>query len=392
MGAIIAIVAFAAGSFRGVSLARSDVLIATVEFGDLDVVVEGFGVLRSSKQQILASLTTATVQEIVLKPGAPVSPGSVIARLSNPDVQREVETARQELAQAEANLRQMLVTHKREILDEEAGLAELESRHEIARLRREAEEQLVDAGIISRLAFKESLANESQLRQRIDVSRERMQQLSVVHSEAITSQRELVKQSQGKLDSARAREDSLTVVSSLEGVVQRLDVELGQSVQAGQEVALIGSSTDLVALIRVPQSRASQVSIGQAATVDIRSDRVAGRVTRVEPRVDENTVLVEIVLPGDLPEGAIAEQNVDAAITVESIDGAHYIRRPANVRPHSEIDLYRLDSDSSLAQRVAIVLGKESGRSIQIVSGAQEGERYIISDMSNYEASKISIN
>jgi multidrug efflux pump subunit AcrA (membrane-fusion protein) len=391
-GVIAVLLAFATGSLRTVSVARNDILIATVEFGDLDVVVEGFGVLRSNKQQILATLATATVQEIVLKPGAPVTKGSVIARLSNPELQREVEAAQQDLAQAEANLRQIFVTHKREILDEKSKFADLVAEHETASLRRAAEEQLVESGTISELTYKESVSKESQLRQRIEVSRTRMEQLSAVHREAITIKMELVKQQQGKADAARTRVDSLTVRASFDGVLQRLPVELGQVVPAGQEIALIGSNAELVALIRVPQSLARQVSMGQKAVVDVRTDRVDGTVTRVEPRVEENTVLVEIALSGDLPEGTIAEQSVDAQITTDTLEKTHFIRRPANVRPDTEVVLYRFDPDSSSAQKITLSLGKESGRYIEIVDGAEEGERIIISDMSNYEISKIKID
>jgi hypothetical protein len=119
---------------------------------------------------------------------------------------------------------------------------------------------------------------------------------------------------------------------------------------------------------------------------------VDGTVTRVEPRVEENTVLVEIALSGDLPEGTIAEQSVDAQITTDTLEKTHFIRRPANVRPDTEVVLYRFDPDSSSAQKITLSLGKESGRYIEIVDGAEEGERIIISDMSNYEISKIKID
>jgi biotin carboxyl carrier protein len=366
-----------------VSVFRNDILIEHVQQGDLEVITEGFGVLNSNKQQLLTTLTRATVKEIVLKPGANVTAESVIVRLENPELVQEVESAKQELVQSKANLRQLKLNNQREILNETANIAEMTARYESAVLNREAEEKLIEKGIVSQLTYKESLLEEEQLSKRITIFKQRIAQLTLVHNESVNIQQERLKQQQGQLNISQARLASLEVKAGFSGVLQRLSVELGQSLVPGQEVALIGSVTDLIALIRVPQSQVQQVSVGQSAIINTRRDEISGTVMRIDPIVQDNMVEVEISLPNKLPASARPQLNVDASIIAETLQKVYYIKRPANVKPYSEITLYRLESDSSSAHLRTLKLGQQAGRYIEVISGAKPNDAFIISDLSN---------
>ncbi len=366
-----------------VSVFRNDILIEHVQQGDLEVITEGFGVLNSNKQQLLTTLTRATVKEIVLKPGANVTAESVIVRLENPELVQEVESAKQELVQSKANLRQLKLNNQREILNETANLAEMTARYESAVLNREAEEKLIEKGIVSQLTYKESLLEEEQLSKRITIFKQRIAQLTLVHNESVNIQQERLKQQQGQLNISQARLASLEVKAGFSGVLQRLSVELGQSLVPGQEVALIGSVTDLIALIRVPQSQVQQVSVGQSAIINTRRDEISGTVMRIDPIVQDNMVEVEISLPNKLPASARPQLNVDASIIAETLQKVYFIKRPANVKPYSEITLYRLESDSSSAHLRTLKLGQQAGRYIEVISGANPNDAFIISDLSN---------
>jgi energy-coupling factor transporter ATP-binding protein EcfA2 len=128
---------------KAVSVNRADILIGQVKQGDLDVVIDGYGQLRSAKQQLVTALTNATVKEIVLKPGAEVTKDSVIVRLENPELQLQVQNDTQELALMQANLRQLKLNHKREVLNEKANVTAIESQYQSAKLRLEAQRALV---------------------------------------------------------------------------------------------------------------------------------------------------------------------------------------------------------------------------------------------------------
>lgn len=385
------LVSYAKASLSNVSLARKDLLLATVKQGDIDVTVEGYGKLTSDKLQLITSLTKATVEEIVLKPGATVTKESVIVKLANPELQQQVESAEYSIAEAKANLRQLKLNQKRETLTEKSNYLELVSLHKAVNLKLAAQKKLVKSGIVKQIDYQENILREAQLKERIEIFNERNEQLIEVHKEAVNIQQERIKQVQQKLAIAKNRLSKLYVRAGFDGVLQRLSVKLGESLSPGQEVALIGSVTELIALIRVPQNQVQRVQVGQKVVIDTRQETIVGRVVRIDPIVDQNTVEVEVSLPSILPKSARPEQNVDAVITANVLKDINYIDRPANVRAQSETSLYQLNQSSSKAIRTALNFGEKTGRYIEITSGAKAGDRFIISDLSNYKIKQISI-
>jgi multidrug efflux pump subunit AcrA (membrane-fusion protein) len=388
----IVLIMYIKATMNNVQLARKDLIFATVKKGDLAITVDGYGKLVSDKLKLITSLTRATVKEIVLKPGANVKKDSVIVQLENPELLQQVDNAKQELSQKKANLRQLKVNHQRELLDEDSNLAELDARYEMAKLRRVAEEKLVKDGIVSEIAYRESVLNEEQLAKRIDIQTVRLKQLATVHKEAINIMQERIKQQQGLLNVAKQRVDRLTVRSGIDGVLQSLSVNLGQSLSAGQEIALIGSVDELIALIKVPQNQAQLVEVGQVVNVDTRQDIIQGVVTRIDPIVSENTVEIEVSLPQQLPSSARPEQNIDATIIAATLSNVSYIDRPANVKSGSELHLYKLTKNNDEAVRTKLKFGQKTGRYIEVSTGASIGDSFIISDLQNYKIERISIN
>jgi multidrug resistance efflux pump len=375
----------------GTSVKRNDMLFGTVKHGDLQVEIEGYGALRSDKQVLVTSLTSATVQEIVLKPGALVTANSIIIQLANPELQQQVDSAARELSQRKANLRQLKLNQKREILNESASFAELEARYETAKVKLEAQSGLVKSGIVSVLDYKDSVVQEAQLNKRLKIHQQRSAALKLVNQEAINIQNDQIMQQQGQLDIAQNRLDRLTVKAGFDGVLQRLSVELGQSLAPGQEIALIGSVQDLIALVRVPQSKAQQIFIGQKVIVDTRRDKIIGTVSRIDPVVVENTVEVEIALPDELPASARPQLSVDAVIITDVLANITYMERPVNGKANSNSSLFRLDDSNNTAMRTQVKFGKEAGRYIEIIDGGNVNDIFIVSDLSLEKNSEVSI-
>ena len=199
-------------------------------------------------------------------------------------------------------------------------------------------------------------------------------------------------QQQGQLDIAQNRLDRLTVKAGFDGVLQRLSVELGQSLAAGQEIALIGSVQELIALVRVPQSKAQQIFIGQKAIVDTRRDKIVGTVSRIDPVVVENTVEVEIALPDQLPASARPQLSVDAVIITDTLTNITYMKRPVNGKANSNSRLFRLDDSNNYAMRTDVKFGKEAGRYIEITEGGKVNDVFIVSDLSLVKNSELSID
>jgi HlyD family secretion protein len=359
---------------------RDQLLFGHVQRGDLEVSVDGYGVLRSYKQTLLTSLTAATVEEVILRPGAKVEADSIILRLSNPELLQEVDAARMALVREQANLRRLKLDNQRELLAEQSTHAQLDGELQTVILRSTAEKKLVGRAV-SQLVYQTTLLQQEQIHKRVQLQIQRIEQLKEVMREAVIIQQEQINQTEASYQNMRTRADRLTVRAGLKGVVQRLPVELGQSVSAGQELALVGSDKDLLALIRVSQSKAEQLQVGQIAQINTRREQVAGIVTRITPEVRDGTIEVEIAFSEGVPASARPELNVDAKIITTTLKNTLFIERPINVQSHSTSRIYHLDITNKTAALQTVQFGEDADRFIQITSGANENDQFILSDM-----------
>ncbi len=378
----IAVISIWAASTKGsLALDREELLIGIVQHGNLEITITGIGSLTSNKQQLITAFSPGTVKEVMLKPGAAVTENDIIIQLENPELEQQLNNAKQALIQEKANLRQLDLTNQREQLNETANLAELSAQLETATLTFEAQKNLVKQGIVSKLDFQQTMLEKKQLTKRIEIFTLRQEQLTQVHEESMNIQRERIKQQEGQVNIAQSRLNKLTVIAGFNGVVQRLSVELGENISAGQEIALIGSVTDLIALINVPQNQVQQIQIGQKTTIDTRRDTIIGSVARIDPVVFENTVEVEITLPKTLPNSARPQSSVDGVITTANLNNITYIKRPAGVRDNSDFTLYKVHATDSTATLHQVRFGQKTNDFIEIESGAELGDHFIISDL-----------
>ena len=374
------------------TLAKKELIIATVEQGDIAITINGYGYLASKKRQLVTAYSRATVKEIVLKPGAKVKKDSVIAVLANPELIKQRENAEYALIEAQGNLRQLTLNHKRQLLAEKAQRAELLSQHKAIVLRLAAQQKLIANGIVSQLDYQSIRLQESQLKERVNILEQATKQLILINKEAVHIQLERIKQRQSQVDSAKNRLDKLKVKANFEGVLQTLSVSLGQSLSAGEEVAVIGSTSELIALVQISQTQVEKLLIGQVVEIDTRLDVIVGEIQRIDPIVVDNTVEIEVKLPDILPKSARPQQNIDASIKVKTLHNVLYIERPANIVANAVTNLYRLNENQTLAHRTELMVGEKSTRYIELINGIQQGQQYIISDLSNYQQNEIIIN
>lgn len=372
------------GSGASVKIERNQLLLGKVQRGDLQVSVDGYGVLRSDKQTLITALTAATVEEVLLRSGAEVEADSIIMRLNNPEVLQEVEAANMALIQEQANLRRLKLSNQRELLAEQSSLADVTASLKTVQLRADAEKSLA-GGAVSMLDYQTTLLQLEQMQQRVVLQTKRVEQLEEVFSEAIIIQQEQINRANALLQRAQQRADKLIVRAGIKGVLQRSPVELGQSVAAGQELALVGSDKDLKALIRISQSRVDQIKLGQAATINTRREQVAGKVSRITPEVRDGTIEVEILFTEGVPASARPELNVDAEIYTADIKNTLFVERPVNVQNHSAVTLFKLADNKSSARLQELNFGAESGKYIQVLQGAKENDILVLSDMANYQ-------
>lgn len=385
VSAVLALCGFVFTRDNTVQVPSSEIWMGEVKQGDLQQSVGGFGRLKSQYTRLLTAYSAATVEEIVLKPGALVSPDSVIAVLVDPAITQSVKAAERALTQAQNQLLQLQINQQRELLAQQSSLEVMRSNQESAELEVSAQEQLAQQGVVSKLDFQRSLLSHRQLTRQLEFEVERIAQLSELHAANLVIAQSAIDAQQEALDLVKETESRLIVRAGIAGVLQSLSIELGQSVVPGQQLALVGSMDTLYALLDIPQSSMQYVDVGQRVEIDTRNGAISGQVARVEPMVNNGTVQVEVTLISELTDNARPELNIAGTIYTQTLENALYIQKPLNVANDSTHTLFRVDNDSNLAHATTLQFGIETKDSIQIISGASVNQRFILSDMSQWE-------
>jgi HlyD family secretion protein len=363
---------------------RSTVWTDTVKRGPMLRQVRGLGSLIPSQEftrQIPAE-TEATVVRIRLLPGSQVKADSILLEMSNPQVEQAAVDANLQLKAVEAEYQSLRVRLQSDLMNQKAGAATVTADYSQARLQSETDKALYDLGVISGLAYKNSKSRADELTTRNNIEDERLD----INQKAIDSQ---LAEEQAKVDEIRAlaelkqkQFDALRVRAGIEGVLVDLPLQVGQHVLPGAMLAKVVQPNHLIAALKVAETQARDVQIGQPAMVDTHNGTVAGTVTRIDPAVQNGTVTVDVKLTGELPKGARPDLSVDGTVDLERLNDVLYVGRPAFGQESSTISLFKLDSDSKGAVRVPVKVGRASVNSIQILEGLHEGDTVILSDMS----------
>lgn len=367
---------------------RATVWVDTVKRGAMLRQVRGLGTLVpvDEARRWLPSATQGRVERIILRPGAQVTPDTVILELADPQLQQQLLEAENQLRAAEADLASLRARLDTERLNQKSIAATVESDYEQARLEREVNEDLAKDGLVSNLVLKQSTVRSESLRTRAQLEKERVAVSEESVRAQLLAQQARVDQLRTLFSLRRDQVDQLRVRAGMSGVLEQVPVEVGQQVAPGTNVARVADPTRLKAELRIAETQARDLTIGQVAQVDTRNGIIAGKVARIDPAAQNGTVTVDIALEGELPRGARPDLSVDGTVELERLDNVLYVGRPAFGQENSAVGLFHVSGESGEAERVQVQLGKSSVNTIEIKSGAKEGDQLVLSDMSAWDA------
>ena len=348
--------------------------------------VHGIGTLVPEEIRWIPAQTDSRVDRILIHPGALVQPGSVILELTNPSLQREVLDAKYLLKAAEADYENLKVQLSSELLNQKAAAATVRSEYEQARIQHEVDERLKREGLAADVTASLSRVKAEQLGIRLGLEEERTGNTADSAKARLLVQQSHVDQQRALYDLRMSELEALHVRAGIQGVLQILPVEVGQQVTPGTNLARVADPKQLKAEIKVAETQAKDIVLGQKASVDTRNGIVAGRVSRINPAVQNGTVTVDVQFTGALPDGARPDLSVDGTIELENLKDILYVGRPVHGQSESTIGLFKLVDDGAEAVRVKVKLGRTSVNTIEVVQGLNAGEKVILSDMSAWES------
>lgn len=367
------------------TIERNLVWVGTVKRGPMLRQVRGLGTLVPEEIRWIAARTQGRVDKIILRPGAPVEPGTLILELSNPDVVSAAANAKSQLLAAEAQLVNQRVQLESQLLQAEAAAAQARDTYERAQLQAEVDDELLKDGLVSPVQHKLSkvAAETAKTRNEIEQKRYAFAKDSIKPQLAV---QEAEVERLASMSRLRNEElEALSVRATMTGVLSALPVEVGAQVQPGQNIARVADPNKLKAEVRIAETQAKDIAIGQVASIDTRNGIVAGRVSRIDPAVQNGTVTVDVTITDALPKGARPDLSVDGTVELERLDDVVYVDRPAFGQERSTISLFKLGEDDE-ATRTQVQLGRSSVNTIEIIAGLQPGDRVILSDMTPHDS------
>lgn len=364
---------------------RATIIIDSVRMGPMLRAVHGTGTLQPERIRYVSAVTAGRVERVHFRAGASVAERAVLLELSNPDVQLQALEAQRALAAAEAELLNLRTNLEGGRLTQGAAVATTRAQQQQAAREASSAEALASRNLVSPHELARARENAQQLSARLDAEVARLHLLTQAVDSQVALQRAQVERLRAIAQFQQERVRSMIVTAGVTGVLQDLDLQPGQWVISGQQLARVVEPGRLKAVIRIPETQARDVAIGQSATVDTRNGIVAGSVVRVDPASQGGTVSVDIEFDGALPRGARPDLSVEGTIELERLANVLHVGRPAFGQPDAAASLFRLRADGETAERVSVRMGRASVDAIEVVRGLQAGDRVIISDMSQWD-------
>ncbi len=368
------------------SVQRETVWLDTVRRGPMLREVRGLGTLVPEEILWIPATTAGRVEQRLALPGVVVNPDTVLVVLSNPELEQATIDAEYKLRAGEAELKNLRVKLKSDRLNQQASAATIAAEARKAKLTADRDAELERLGLkatheatISR-ASAEDWANKERIeKERLDIGVDQIEaQIAVQEAQ--------IQQLRAMFELKKSQMAALHVKAGVRGVLQQIPVEVGQQVAAGANLARVVQPTRLKAELKIPETQAKDVAIGQLAKIDTRNGIIPGSVSRIDPAAVNGTVTVDVKLEGELPQGARPDLSVDGTIEIEKLTDVLYVGRPTFGQPNSTVGLFKLDPDNKGATRVQVKLGRSSVNTIEVLDGLRIGEQVVLSDMSAWEA------
>jgi multidrug resistance efflux pump len=362
------------------------IYLDTVERGEMVLEVRGPGTLVPEDIRWITAVTAGRVEKKNLQPGVSVEPATVLLELTNPDVEIQTLNADRALTEAESQLVQLRTSLANNRLSQASAVADLRSQWLDAKRRAESGAELLKQGLIIPLDQQQAQDRADALGKRVEFEEERLKILTATISDQIRVQEAQVDRLRSITAFQHSLKASMVVRAGAKGVLQEIPLEVGQYAQAGATLAkVVPSPLRLKAVLRIPETQAKDVAIGQKASIDTRNGFAAGHVIRSDPASINGTVTVDVALDGEPPPGARPDLSVDGVIEIARMSNVLFMGRPPYGQSDAPIGLFKLVEGGKYAERVTVRLGRTSVNSVEIKEGLNPGDVVVLSDMSRWD-------
>jgi HlyD family secretion protein len=370
------------------SVDRSTIWTDTVKRGSMLREVRGLGTLVPETVWVIPAATDGRVAKRYLLPGTPVKADTVILDLTNPQLQQEALDAEYQMKGAQASYEQTKADLQNQLMDKRTQAASISSQYRTAEMTKDADERLGTLGLKAELDVKTAEVQAEALAKENDLAQQEVETFANSINAQLAVQQANIDQKRALYELKKSQVEQLHVRAGVDGILQELDVDVGQQVTSGTALGKVSQPTELKAALQIAETQAKDIQIGQKASVDTHNGLIPGHVMRIDPSVANGTRTVDVKLDGALPKGAVPDLSVEGTIEIERLADVLYVGRPVHGDADSTVGLFKLVDGGSEAVRVPVQIGSESVNTVEVLKGLDVGDTVILSDMSaedNYD-------
>lgn len=377
-------------SFFRASLDPDTIIIETVKHGTVENTLSAEGIVEPFGEMVLVSPATAKIKSIYQQAGTVLDSGQAILELDAEFMALEYKRLEDELRLKDNNVQKLR-------LELEKNLQQIKLENEIKNLQVKNFEAAVNR--MERLyeiggATKEAL---NQSKQDLEIARLEKQKLQSEYEykkasfgQELANENILSSIQQQKLDELGKKLEDSKIKANSHGMLTWVEKRIGVQVQEGEPLAKIANVSSFILSARISDRYMQQLSIGMPVLVELNNTVEKGKIEQISPTVENNAVSFKVRLEGDKQNMLKPNLSVPVSVVVGEKQNTLYLPDGAAFKGAKSQKLFVVTGNEAKAREVE--LGIQAGGKVEILSGLEEGDQVIISDMGNYNnTTKISI-
>jgi len=396
--ALIALAVVGAGATFGVrrwlaserSVDAARIRIATVTRGTLvrDAAVTGRVVAAVSPTLYAPVPGTVTLS---IRAGDTVKKGDVVATIDSPELNNELHREESTLAQLEAQLGGAKISNRQAALAAKREADEAEIAYVTATRELEGAERAWKLGAIAEDEYNRAKDAVQTATVRRDHAKAAAGLSGASAGFDVKSVNQQYERQRLAVEDLQRRVGELQIRAPVDGVIGTLSVADRAVLPQNAPLMTVVDLSQLEVELEVPETYADDLGIGMGAEVKVGTATAKGTLSALSPEVVDGHVTARMRFSGEQPAGLRQSQRVSARILIEERPDVVMVARGPFVEAHAGRFAYILDGD--VAVRRPIRIGAVSVSSVEILEGAQPGDKIVIAGSEDFaDAGTVQIN
>ena len=365
------------------SLKRKDLNISTVDKGVIEVSVSASGKVIPAFEEIINSPINSRIVEVYKRGGDSVDVGTPILKLDLQSAETEYNKQLDEEQMKSLQLEQQRVTNHNKLSEMEMNLkvSRMELDRKAVELRNERYLDSLGAGTTDKVRQVELDYNVSILKLKEDEQKYKNEQ-ALAEADLKVKELELNIFRKSLAETRRTLEDA-QIRSPRKAILTYVNNEIGSQIGQGAKVAIVSDLSHFKIEGEIADTYGDRIAAGSKAVIKIGSEKLDGTVSDVTPLSKNGVISFTVQLEEDnhkrLRSGLKTDVNVMNAVKADVLriaNSSYYVGK-------GEYELFVVNGNQLLKRKVQ--LGDSNFEYVEVVSGLQEGDQVIVSDMNAYK-------